>query len=122
MTEDAGTPDLRAGAASTQSKNTLRLAEALGLLTYRMPVEIRAIASLRRVLAELGEDIEQITDDAGYYWVYVPIEDEAVREAKDRNEEAILIPEGEVRPFVLALAAAKGVASKFKYRTGIVPR
>ncbi len=111
-------PDLRSGSVATQSKNALGLAWSLGLLTYRMPVEVRSAESIARLLAEVGNDASVPTDDAVYYWVWVPVEHGEGRQ----DRQAILIPEGEVRAFCLALAARAGLAHRFNYRDGVVPR
>lgn len=116
MTDDAGKPDLRAGAASTQSRNSLRQAEGDGLIRYRLPVELRTPESIDRLAQELGPPVRLVEDDAVYYWFYVPV-------VGTDQERAVLIPEGEVRSAMLVLAAAAGVdLAPYEYRTGVVPR
>lgn len=101
---------------ATQSKSRLDDAEADGLLAYRLPVELRSPESLDRLHGELGDDIEVIADDGVYYWVFV--------NADDGTRQAVLIPEGDVRGFVLGLAAKAGAETvrRYAYRTGIVPK
>lgn len=115
MTDDTGKPSPR-GASSTQSRDKLGQAEADRLIRYRIPVELRSPESIDRLKQELGPDVRLVKDDAVYYWVYVPV-------AGTDKEQAVLIPEGEVRSAMLVLAARAGVdLTPYEYRPGVVPR
>jgi hypothetical protein len=110
-------PLIRADQATgTQSRNALVAAMDLGLLTYRMPVELRAPISIERLRSELGDDIEIPEDDGYYYWVFIP--------TVDGGRQPMLIPEGEVLPTLRVLAARHGadMARLFEFRRGVIPK
>lgn len=100
---------------STQSLDSLKLAVAFNLLTYRKTVELRAGASIAHLRDELGPDVEIPTDDGLYYWVYIP--------RADGGDQPMLIPEGEVQSTCRVLAARHGrdMARRFEWRPGVIP-
>ncbi len=118
MTTDVPEPVITGDqAVSTQSRNALKLARLLKLLTYRKPVEVRAEASIEHLRAELGPDVEIPEDDGLYYWIYVP-------SADGQRSLASLVPEGEVVATCRILALIKygpEVARRFEYRKGVIP-
>jgi hypothetical protein len=64
---------------------------------------------------ELGADADIPDDDGVYYLVYVT--------DADNHRHAVLIPEGEVRAFVLALAVKwdRDAALRLQYMHGTLP-
>lgn len=100
---------------ATQSRQALMIADEMDLLTYRQPFDLRVDTQRTALRAELGEAAE-LPDDAGvYYLVYVTDVDD--------NRHAVLLPEGEVRAFVLALAVKWDLdaARRVQYVPGTLP-
>ncbi len=101
---------------STQSVHALMIAEELGLLEYRMPIDMTEPAKVKVMLGELGNDMAMPEDPNGtYYLVYV----------RDGNgfRNPVLLAEGEPRVFVAGLAARAGrdVLQRVQYRWSILP-
>lgn len=73
-----------------QSRHALMLAELVGLLTYRYPVDMRELGSVETLRFDLGEgaQLDLPTDDGVYYFVYVDTGD-GLQEARDAVRCAI---------------------------------
>jgi hypothetical protein len=102
---------------SDQSKQALMIAEDLGLLTYRMPIDMTVPAQVETIRGELGPDAVLPDDHDGvYYFVYV--------ESRDGSRTPVLLAEGEPRSFVLALAVLEGedTARRVLYRRSLLPQ
>jgi hypothetical protein len=110
-------PEIREDqSVAAQSKIALTLAQALGLLTFRKPVEVRAEEAMKHLRAELGHQATLINDDGQYYWAYVT--------SDDGKQYPTCIPEGEVVATCRILALKKygpEVARRFEYRQGVIP-
>jgi hypothetical protein len=100
---------------ATQSRQTLMIATENGWLNYRRPVNMNIPVQAEALQAELGDDVELPTDGGTYYLVYIPTVEDGTM--------PVLIPEGDARAFVFALAATRGrvEAQKVQYRPGTLP-
>lgn len=100
---------------ATQSRQALMIAHDAGWLTYRQPVDMRHDDQVQQLRDELGPDAELPNDDGSYYLIYVT--------AADRRRFPLLIPEGEARAVVFAIAAARSPqdAVRVRYRHGMLP-
>ncbi len=132
-----------------QSLFMLRLAEREGLIArFAWPTDMADEAQVARHRGEFG-DTNWPEDDLGvYYAFYVIPRHEAATEEQDiaaaradavdkgsdpdaaeeaerkRKRIPVVLPEGEVKPFIIALAVAAGedVARRFLYRWSLIPR
>ncbi len=99
-----------------QSRRALMLADRLGLLTYRMPIDMTNTDQVDTIRGELGGGVLLPDDARGvYYFAYV--------HTPDGDRVPVLLAEGEPRAFVFALAVARGkeTALQFLYRPSLLP-
>lgn len=99
-----------------QSRQSLMIADSLGLLTYRMPVDMTNAAQIDTIRGELGPDVVLPEEASGvYYFVYVHTD--------DGTRVPVLLAEGEPRAFVLALAVrhSREAADAVLYRRSLLP-
>jgi hypothetical protein len=101
-----------------QSRQMLMIAKLAGLLTYRYPVDMNEEAQVATLLEDLrasgDADFDLPTDNGVYYFVYIDSE---------TGRFPMLIREGEVRGYVLGVAAKAGreAAWKLRYYHGALP-
>lgn len=100
-------------ALSIQCMQMLMTAQEEGILVYRWPVDISNRTAVQNLRAELGK-VNLPDPDITYYFAYVPT---------SNGRQPVLIPESDVRGFVLALAIKAGPkkAQRFTYRQGMLP-
>jgi hypothetical protein len=106
---------------ATQSRHALMLAAELSLLTYRWPVDMRQDVQVAQLRKELGDHAELPDNDGVFYLVYVTY---APAAGGWQRRMPVLIPEGEVRSFVLALAVKEGpeTARLVQFMPGTLPK
>lgn len=100
---------------ATQSRQMLMIADQLGLLTYRWPVDFRDPRQVEQLKDDLGGGPHTLPqNDALYYLVYLNTQ---------TGRQAVLVLEGEVRAFVAALAikAGREAADRIIYYEGLLP-
>lgn len=102
----------------TQSKHMLMLATEHfpEMVDYRYPLDMTSPASVDNVRSELGPAAQLPDDPQGlYYFVYVT--------DRSKNRVPVLIPEGEVRSFVFALALREDAiwARRLAYQPSLLP-
>lgn len=102
---------------ATQSMQMLMIAsgEDFGLFHYRGGFDLRRSDQYNALVDTLGPDAVLPPRDGAYYLVYLNTGDEV--------RVPILIPEGQVRPFVFAFALSRGlaVARQLLYMNGLLP-
>lgn len=100
---------------ATQSRHALMLATEHGWLNFRRPVNTSNPEQLATLREELGEDADLPTDGGTYYLAYI--------DTTEDGQVPVLIPEGDARAFVFALAARVGrvEAQSVQYRQGTLP-
>lgn len=122
---------------SIRSRRALMLAQSEKLLTYRWPFDTRTGTNVDKTLTELSG--APLPPEAGiYYFVWINTVDPRSSQAPGGGDlpafvdgewktvvaagrAAVFIPEGEVKPFVLALAVMAGKGTRFQYREGMLP-
>jgi redox-sensitive bicupin YhaK (pirin superfamily) len=121
MTDDEMPIDATESMA-TQSRHALMLAAEANLLTYRWPVDMRQDAQVAQLRKELGADAQLPDNDGVFYLVYVTYGNPNA--AGKQRRMPVLIPEGEVRSFVLALAVKEGpeTARLVQFMPGTLPK
>lgn len=102
---------------ATQSKQALMIAVEHGwVANYHRPYNLSLPGRLDALRAALGPDAELPTDGGIYYLVFV--------NTTNDGTIPVLIPEGDPRAFVFALAVQHGKAdaARVLYRQGMLPK